>query len=236
MQQRNLLLVTMNLVSLLLICNITTLSTMEEHLPVRRIRIAPRTHITSDNRGILNRYMFFCLIECHAIATVLLNIFLQRLFTDGIEATPLPRRYASDESSCGFTYENYLSMIQYFISLGADVNAIHPVDGSTPLILATRDGHDQAAKFLLSNNADPRIQDASGKTAIDYAHEATNIFDYLEENIGLIMRDSRYHRTHLITPHLTRWWQGVLYVDSGDEAATPTSAQPSYADALFFAP
>jgi ankyrin repeat protein len=64
----------------------------------------------------------------------------------------------------------YGAMLRWLVRAGADVNSVNHA-GQTPLMLAGKDGRDQAVKFLLKNGADVSMRDTNGWTALDYALE-----------------------------------------------------------------
>lgn len=79
-------------------------------------------------------------------------------------------------------------VVELFIKHGADVNKQSKVSGrfSTPLINAVRYRNEESPEIiqiLLQAGANPKVRDAAGKTALDYAKEKayTTIIQLLEE-------------------------------------------------------
>jgi ankyrin repeat protein len=64
---------------------------------------------------------------------------------------------------------DYLGSIQLLINSGADVNAIDPVTGETPLIAAVRLKRIDVARLLLKNNANKNLKNHSNLTALNIA-------------------------------------------------------------------
>lgn len=60
------------------------------------------------------------------------------------------------------------SAVAFHVRRGLDVNA-RGKNGVTPLCLAASAGHAEICELLLENGADPRLLDALGKSAKDYA-------------------------------------------------------------------
>ena len=57
---------------------------------------------------------------------------------------------------------------------GADLDVCNK-DNFTALLIAARNGHEEALKVLLENGADIAIADKTGKTAIHWAAEVDNV-------------------------------------------------------------
>lgn len=81
------------------------------------------------------------------------------------------------EVSGGFTalyfaaQQGDIESAKILIKAGANINEPHPEHGS-PLVVAMASGHEDLAKFLLENGADPNIKDAWGISPLHYAlHE-----------------------------------------------------------------
>ncbi|MFK7952394.1 MAG: ankyrin repeat domain-containing protein [Ekhidna sp.] len=72
--------------------------------------------------------------------------------------------------------------VAYYISIGMDVNFLHPEIMTNPLIEATKMGNLEIAKLLLENGADPEIVSQIGESAIKIAKESQN-----KEVITLLM-------------------------------------------------
>jgi uncharacterized protein len=56
--------------------------------------------------------------------------------------------------------------VQALIEGGANVNQVTPADNTTPLVIATINGHFDAAKYLLDHGADPNLASNAGMTAL----------------------------------------------------------------------
>jgi ankyrin repeat protein/beta-lactamase regulating signal transducer with metallopeptidase domain len=82
--------------------------------------------------------------------------------------TPLHRAVSCtpqvDENTCA-------EIVDKLIDAGADVNAKEPRPGDTPLHIAARKRHLQAAARLIRAGADPGAKNKDGKTPIDLARE-----------------------------------------------------------------
>jgi Ankyrin repeats (3 copies) len=65
-----------------------------------------------------------------------------------------------------------ITVIKQHISIGTDLDAKEPMNGSSPLIVAALYGHTQAMKLLVENGASLDIQNNQGSTAL---HTATFI-------------------------------------------------------------
>ncbi|MFK7951578.1 MAG: ankyrin repeat domain-containing protein [Ekhidna sp.] len=72
--------------------------------------------------------------------------------------------------------------VAYYISIGMDVNFLHPEIMTNPLIEATKMGNLEIAKLLLENGADPEIVSQIGESAFKIAKESQN-----QEMITLLM-------------------------------------------------
>lgn len=65
-------------------------------------------------------------------------------------------------------FNGHDDLARYLIERGADVNAPSP-NGSTPLMLAAREGREKLVKMLLESGADPRAKSDWGDTALTMA-------------------------------------------------------------------
>ncbi len=71
-------------------------------------------------------------------------------------------------------------IVEYLISIGANVNIQAEIDGITPLMLAVGGGEIEKVKILLRNGADKNIKDKNGKTAIGYLENIPVRFNVTE--------------------------------------------------------
>lgn len=55
-----------------------------------------------------------------------------------------------------------LALVQYHVETGIDINYQHPEFLTTPLIESIRSGHNEIAKFLLEQGADPHTKEIWG--------------------------------------------------------------------------
>lgn len=60
--------------------------------------------------------------------------------------------------------------IEMLLSKTIDVNMVEP-NGHTPLMIASKYGHDKIVKLLLQNGAKPNMENIAGWTAMDFASE-----------------------------------------------------------------
>ena len=65
-------------------------------------------------------------------------------------------------------FNGHVDLAKYLVSQGASVNATSP-NGSTPLMLAAREGNDVLAKWLLESGADTQTKNDWGDTALTMA-------------------------------------------------------------------
>lgn len=65
-------------------------------------------------------------------------------------------------------FNGHTNLASELIQRGADVDARSP-NGSTPLMLAAREGREDAAKVLLESGADPRLKSDWGDSALTFA-------------------------------------------------------------------
>ena len=65
-------------------------------------------------------------------------------------------------------FNGHTNLASDLIQRGADVNARSP-NGSTPLMLAAREGREDLAKVLLESGADPKMKSDWGDTALTFA-------------------------------------------------------------------
>jgi ankyrin repeat protein len=56
--------------------------------------------------------------------------------------------------------------VDALVESGANVNAVSPADGTTPLVIAAINGQFDLAKYLLDHGADPNLAGSSGMTAL----------------------------------------------------------------------
>jgi ankyrin repeat protein len=59
-----------------------------------------------------------------------------------------------------------LATVEALIESGADVNAVSPADRTTPIVIATINGHFDLAKYLLDHGADPNLATDAGMTPL----------------------------------------------------------------------
>jgi hypothetical protein len=64
-------------------------------------------------------------------------------------------------------HKNQLGSVEALIDGRADPN--RAVNGETPLMMAAGYGYTPIVKLLLARGADPRVRNADGETAVDYA-------------------------------------------------------------------
>jgi hypothetical protein len=64
-------------------------------------------------------------------------------------------------------HKNQLGSVQALLDGRADPN--RAVNGETPLMMAAGYGYTPIVKLLLARGADPRVRNADGETAVDYA-------------------------------------------------------------------
>src|SRR5262245_43038941 len=62
--------------------------------------------------------------------------------------------------------QGYLGTIQAVLDAGADVNQLTTGDRSSPLLIATINGHFDVAKYLLDHGADPNLASENGATPL----------------------------------------------------------------------
>jgi ankyrin repeat protein len=62
--------------------------------------------------------------------------------------------------------QGYMNTIQAVLDAGADVNQLTTGDKSSPLLVATINGHFDVAKFLLDHGADPNLASENGATPL----------------------------------------------------------------------
>jgi len=62
--------------------------------------------------------------------------------------------------------QGYLGTIQAVLDAGADVNQLTTGDKSSPLLIATINGHFDVAKYLLDHGADPNLASENGATPL----------------------------------------------------------------------
>ncbi len=79
--------------------------------------------------------------------------------------------------------KGHLSDIRQFLSEQKLINTRRPGDGMTPLMIAVYNGHLDCVTYLINRGADVTLQDASGRTALDYARD-TAMVDLLR-GVGL---------------------------------------------------
>ncbi|MFC5301747.1 ankyrin repeat domain-containing protein [Azospira restricta] len=65
-------------------------------------------------------------------------------------------------------FNGHLELARELIARGADVNARSP-NGSTPLMMAAREGRDEIARLLLESGADTALKSDWGDTALSFA-------------------------------------------------------------------
>jgi hypothetical protein len=73
-------------------------------------------------------------------------------------------------------HKHQLASAAALLDAGADPNAGNP-RGYTPLMMAAGYGHTDMVRLLLSRGATPRIADAAGANALDYARDGVNDID-----------------------------------------------------------
>ena len=56
--------------------------------------------------------------------------------------------------------------IQTLVDMGADVNQVSPADRTSPLVIATINGHFDVAKYLLDHGAEPNLASEAGMTPL----------------------------------------------------------------------
>ena len=76
-------------------------------------------------------------------------------------------------------------VILFLLEEGLDINAPTSDKGWTPLMIAARDGHAEAAKLLIYKGADLNVKSKLGATALSFA--VTQSFPSKEEQISLIV-------------------------------------------------
>ncbi len=69
-------------------------------------------------------------------------------------------------------YRGDLDMIEVLVYAGSNIEAVTRVAGYTPLLVATRTGHGDAAVLLIDAGADPRVRTSTGVTPLHFAAEA----------------------------------------------------------------
>ena len=98
--------------------------------------------------------------------------------------------YTETQTDNGWTglqwaaYKGKIEIAEYLINKGANINANHLADKTTPLIYALQNQKDETAKFLINKGADVNIQNYYKWTAIHYAARRGNdeIVELLLEN------------------------------------------------------
>lgn len=76
---------------------------------------------------------------------------------------------------CSFARSGNVQMINLLIQFGANMDYVVPSSGETPLILAVRYGHLDAAQLLHQFNADLSITDTNGHCALVHAAIADSV-------------------------------------------------------------
>lgn len=97
------------------------------------------------------------------LAVVVLALGMIRASADPVDAAKLIEAVFAQD----------LKALEQAIAQGADVNAQDPSSGSTALMLACSYGFHDMAELLLSNGADPDVQDNRGMTALMGAVQAS---------------------------------------------------------------
>jgi ankyrin repeat protein len=62
--------------------------------------------------------------------------------------------------------QGYADIVRTLVAAGADVNHVNPGDQSTPLVVATINGHFDIGRYLLENGADPNLASRNGVTPL----------------------------------------------------------------------
>ena len=62
--------------------------------------------------------------------------------------------------------QGYMESVQAVIKAGADVNQLTAGDKSSPLLVATINGHFDVARYLLDHGADPNLASDNGATPL----------------------------------------------------------------------
>ncbi|MCD6013184.1 MAG: putative multiple ankyrin repeat single kh domain protein [Flavipsychrobacter sp.] len=78
-------------------------------------------------------------------------------------------------------YYSGKSICNMLIDRGADVN-VAAQDCSTPLMVAAQSAKLDVVELLLKKGANPNAKDASGKTALEYAKNATEL-EYIKKSV-----------------------------------------------------
>ena len=81
----------------------------------------------------------------------------------------------------GCAYYSGVGICRMLIDHGANVNAVAQ-DNITPLMLAAHNAKLDVVELLLKKGANPKVRDAAGKTAWDYASKA-DVSEYLTKSV-----------------------------------------------------
>lgn len=80
---------------------------------------------------------------------------------------------------------NHVGVLEYVVSLGADINEVDELNHDTPLMLASVYGNLEAVRFLIGKGADIHKVDMYENDALNKAYRSDNqeLIDYLEKEV-----------------------------------------------------
>ena len=89
-----------------------------------------------------------------------------------------------------------MAQVSILLEYGADVNQSRSIDGATPLLIASQNGHSQVVEILTAQGAFVDLPMAPGFTAVMVVSEST--YSPIFACIGLYLRGALIHISRLI--------------------------------------